>query len=64
MAFAIARPQTAFSLDKSGKETASFKDDRHLAFIRTLPSVVSGTFGCEACHIRSGSPAHNTGKDA
>lgn len=65
MAHAIRRHPEAFSLDKSGKQTASFKDEKHLAFIRTLPSVVSGKLGCEACHIRAGSPAHNkkaTGK--
>lgn len=65
MAFAIKRPPSAFALDKSGKDTASFKDERHLAFIRTLPSVISGAFPTEACHIRAGSPEHNkkaTGK--
>lgn len=65
MAFAIKRPSSAFALDKSGKDTASFKDERHLAFIRTLPSVISGAFPTEACHIRAGSPEHNkktTGK--
>jgi len=64
-AFACKRPDTAFALDKSGKETASFKDERHLAFIRKLPSAVSGAYPCEACHIRAGSPRHNkkaTGK--
>jgi len=63
--FAIRRHPEAFSLDKSGKQTASFKDEKHLAFIRTLPSAVSGKLGCEACHIRAGSPGHNkkaTGK--
>ena len=65
MGYAIRRHPEAFSLDKSGKDTASFKDERHLAFIRTLPSAVSGVYGCEACHIRTGSAAHNkkaTGK--
>lgn len=28
------------------------KADKHLAWIRTLPSVISGCMGCEACHIR------------
>lgn len=59
MAFAVRREPTAFALDKSSKATSSFKDDAHLAFIRKLPSVISGAFGCDACHIRAGSPPHN-----
>lgn len=65
MAFQVVRAPTAFSLDKSGRQTASFKDEAHLAFIRKLPSVVSGNYPCEACHIRAGSAAWNkkrTGK--
>lgn len=65
MAYAIRKPPTAFSSDKSGKATASFKDERHLAFIRTLPCVITGKLGCEACHIRTGSAEYNkkhTGK--
>lgn len=64
-AFAIRKEPTAFTLDKSGKDTASFKDDAHLAFIRKLPSVVSGAYGCEAAHIRAGNADRNkkrTGK--
>jgi hypothetical protein len=65
MAFAIRRPMTAFSLDPSDKAQSRIKDERHLAFIRTLPSVLSGAFGCEACHIRYGDPMYrkkHTGK--
>lgn len=65
MGYRFARPETAFSLDKSSKATSSFKDEAHLAFIRKLPSVVSGAYGCDACHIRTGSAVHNkkhTGK--
>lgn len=58
MAFAIARPETAFAYDKSSKATKRIEDEAHLAFIRKLPSVVSGQYGCEACHIRAGSPLH------
>lgn len=58
-AFAWKRPDTAFSLDRSGKSTSSFKDEAHLAFIRKLPSVVSGLYGCEAAHIRAGCPRLN-----
>ncbi|TPM89830.1 hypothetical protein [Mesorhizobium sp. B2-1-3A] len=59
MGFAIKRPATAFSLDKSSKATKSFKDEAHLAFIRKLPSVISGVYGCDPAHISAGSPIHN-----
>lgn len=58
MGYAIKRPETAFSLDKSGKATKRVEDPAHLAFIRKLPSAVSGVYGCEACHIRTGSAVH------
>lgn len=58
MGYAIRRPDTAFSLDKSSRATKRVEDPAHLAFIRKLPSVVSGVFGCEACHIRTGSAVH------
>lgn len=58
-AFAVRKNPEAFALDKSGRKTASFKDEAHLAFIRKLPSVLSGEFGCDAAHIRSGSAIHN-----
>lgn len=58
MAFAIARNPEAFSLDKSSKATRRMEDPAHLAFIRRLPSVISGKYGCEACHIRAASAVH------
>jgi hypothetical protein len=58
MAHAWRRPDTAFSLDKSSKATRRVEDSAHLAFIRKLPSAVSGLYGCEACHIRTGSAVH------
>lgn len=58
MAFEIRKPATAFSLDPSERAQKRIKDDRHLAFIRTLPSVLSGVYGCEACHIRYGDPMY------
>jgi hypothetical protein len=58
MGFAIRRPDTAFALDRSSKATKRIEDSAHLAFIRRLPSVVSGSLGCEACHIRTGSALH------
>lgn len=65
MALRIVRPQTAFSLDPSDKAQKRIRDDAHLAFIRTLPSVISGRSGCEACHLRAGNPDYrkkHTGK--
>lgn len=65
MAFAIRRPSTAFSEDPSNKAQKRIRDEGHLAFIRRLPSVLSGIFGCEACHIRYGDPVYrkkHTGK--
>lgn len=56
--FAIRRPDTAFAFDPSSKKTRRIEDPKHLAFIRLLPSVVSGEYGCEACHIRAGSAIH------
>lgn len=58
MAMQFVKPATAFSLDKSSKATKRMEDQAHLAFIRKLPSVLSGEFGCEACHIRIGSAVH------
>jgi hypothetical protein len=63
--FAVRRHETAFSSDPSDKGQKRIRDEAHLAFIRTLPSVISGEFGCEACHIRYGDPMYrkkNTGK--
>lgn len=58
MAYEFRKPETAFALDKSSKKTKRMEDAGHLAFIRKLPSVVSGEYPCEACHIRIGSALH------
>jgi len=43
--------------DKARKPVkARAKDDDHLAFIRTLPCVITGTSPVEAAHIRYASP--------
>jgi hypothetical protein len=55
---------TAFSLDPSGKGQQRMTDETHLAFIRKLPSLVSGGQGCEACHVRYGDPRHKKAKTA
>lgn len=31
---------------------------RHLDWIRQLPSVISGVYGVEACHVRYGDPSY------
>lgn len=66
MAYRVARPDTAFSLDQeSTKVQRRQKDEGHLAFIRSLPSIVSGCGPCEAAHIRAGNPMYRkkrTGK--
>lgn len=64
-AFQIPRLSTAFSLDPSDKAQKRIRDEAHLAFIRRLPSVLSGQYGTEACHIRYGDPLYrkkHTGK--
>jgi len=57
--YAIRRPDTAFRNDPIGKKDRTFKDEAHLAFIRKLPSPISGQYDCDAAHIRAGSAKHN-----
>jgi hypothetical protein len=61
----ILRPASAFSKDPSGKHMKRMVDQPHLAFIRTLPCLVTGKLGVEAAHIRMASELHrkpSTGK--
>lgn len=61
MASRIQRPATAFSNDPSDRSQRRIRDDAHLAFIRRLPSVISGKRDgdrCDPCHVRTGSPIH------
>lgn len=58
MSFAFPRHPEAFSRDPSSKKTRRMEDPMHLVFIRKLPSVISGEYGCEACHIRAASAVH------
>jgi len=58
MGFEIRKEDTAFSRDKHSKATKRVELPKHLAFIRKLPSVISGKRPCDACHIRFGSPTH------
>lgn len=48
----VNRPSTAFSLDGLRQRRPRVKDEKHLAFIRTLPSLVPGREPVEAAHIR------------
>ncbi len=59
----LRRPDTAFSLDPNRKDQGGrLEYPRHLAFVRTLPCLVLGTWGStEAAHLRGASPAHRKG---
>ena len=65
----IVRDPEAFSTSRRAKEAKDVRDPRHLAWIRTLPSVISGRYGCEAAHIsyadrRYGKPERGKGTKA
>ncbi|TCU34033.1 hypothetical protein EV129_11316 [Rhizobium azibense] len=65
----IVRNPDAFNTSRRAKEAKDVRDERHLAWIRTLPSVISGRYGCEAAHIsyadrRYGKPERAKGKRA
>lgn len=49
--FRIVRPVTAFPDTSRAKEVEEIRDPRHLAWIASLPSVISGAYGCEAAHV-------------
>lgn len=52
-AFRMPRYDTAFSLAPAkGKKRPRIEDGKHLAWIRTLPCVITGAYGVEAAHIR------------
>lgn len=53
----VQRPDTAFTLS-AGRRRPRDESSKHLIWIRTLPSVVSGGLPVEAAHIRFGSMAH------
>lgn len=69
MAYAIKRATTAFATSRRAREVEPVHAPDHLAWIRSLPSVISGHFGCEAAHInfadaRFGKPERAKGKKA
>jgi len=54
MAFQVARPATAFSLDgrRSKQKRPRVDDQAHLKWIKTLPCIVTGAYGVDPAHIR------------
>lgn len=69
MANRVVRPDTAFATSRRAKESKDVRDPRHLAWIASLPSVISMRTPCEAAHIsyadrRFGKPERGKGKKA
>jgi hypothetical protein len=54
----IVRPATAFSVASTKQRRPRERNDKHLAFIRTLCCCICGAPGPDAAHIRSASPVH------
>lgn len=54
----IIRPATAFSVASTKQRRPRDRDEKHLAFIRTLKCCLCGTSGPDPAHIRSASPIH------
>lgn len=58
-AFRLPYAREAFpAIEHRTKSDRRIEDPAHLAFIRKLPSPISGAYGCEACHIRAASAVH------
>lgn len=56
-AFRLVRPDTAFSIAPAkGKKRPRETDEKHLAWIRTQPCVITGLRPVEAAHVRYGDP--------
>lgn len=47
----IRQPKTAFRTSRRARDVEPVKNSAHLAWLRTLPSAVSGMEGCEVAHI-------------
>lgn len=55
----LDRPETAFSVDRPKRQRSPREHaDKHLAWIRTLPSLIAGRGPVEAAHIRYRDPLH------
>jgi hypothetical protein len=65
----VRRPDTAFQSSRRAKEAIEVRNEPHLKFVASLPSVISGRFGCQAAHVsyadpRFGKPERGKGKKA
>lgn len=58
MASRYPRPETAFATSRRARDVEPVKSPNHLAWIRTLPSAVSGQLGCVAAHINYADPRY------
>ena len=58
MAMMIKRPSTAFSLDPADKTQKRIEDEKHLDFIRQLPSVIDGKGRRRLCTIGLSPASH------
>ena len=54
----IVRPATAFSVASTKQRRPREKDNKHLAWIRTLHCCICGMPGPDPAHIRSASAVH------
>jgi len=58
MAYAIRRPDTAFSLSPTDKKRPAKKDAGYLKWLHELPCLVTGTRPVEACHVSYADPRY------
>ena len=59
MASQVSRPDTAFSIDRRSRQRQPRQHaEAHLAWIRTLPSIVPGLEKVEAAHVRYQDPRY------
>jgi hypothetical protein len=54
----IIRPATAFSVASTKQRRPRERDEKHLAFIRSLKCCICGAPGPDPAHIRSASAIH------
>lgn len=54
----ILRPSTAFSVASTKQRKPRERDEKHLAWIRTLRCCICGKPGPDAAHIRAASALH------
>lgn len=56
--YQIARPQSAFSQQPTGKQSKRVKEPDYLDFIRSLPCLVTRKEGVEAAHVSYAVPEY------